>query len=214
MRATSASSSHLRSSSASLVRSSAALALPSPRRSASSTLVAATNAVAGDVAGDQERWGPATQGLQLAISPVHKTWTVEDDPEFQVSFRNSGTDDLFLNLGLTLANGRSHHPVAVSLVLVEPGGHSLELKLKEPAYVAGRIDDYAVRVPTLAVHVLAFRLSEFYGPKLPKGRYRISARFRGRGATISNIGQDWTGWNFWQGTLESAVGEFEIRDSK
>ncbi len=172
-------------------------------------LVAAISAVAEN----QERWGAAKQGLQLAIAPVHKTWTVEEDPEFKVSFRNGGTDDVFLNLGITLG-GRRHYAMAVSLLLVEPGGRQLEFKLSGPGFVAGRLDDYVVPLRTGAIHELTLSLSEFYGLKLPKGRYQISARFQGRGATITNSGQDWTGWNFWKGTLESGVAEFEIRDSK
>jgi hypothetical protein len=165
------------------------------------------------VAGSQIRWGAATQGLQLATAPVRETWTVGEDPEFHVSFRNSGTDDVFLNLGVILG-GRRHYPMAVSLLLAEPGGRQLEYRLSGPSFVAGRMDDYVVPLRTRAIHELTLTLSEFHGLKLPKGRYQVSARFQGRGATITNSGQDWTGWNFWQGTLESRVAEFEIRDSK
>ncbi len=172
------------------------------------------------LAGLPDRWSAATNGLQLAISPVRETWTVGDDLEFQVALRNSGTNDVFLNLGFTLANGRRHFPDSISLVLVDSRGHSRRLELVGPA-VAGRVDDYAVGLQTGAVHVLRLSLSEFWCPstheyklKLPKGHYKITARFQGRGAAHKNTGMDWTAWNFWEGTLESGAGEFEIRDSK
>jgi len=173
------------------------------------------------LAGSAERWGAATHGLQLAISPVRESWTVGDDPEFQVTFRNGGTNDLFLNLGITLANGRQHFPNSVSLVLLDSSGHSRQLELVGPAAISGRVDDYAVGLQTKADHVLRFSLSEFWCPstheyklKLPKGHYKITARFRGRSAAHKNTGMDWTAWNFWEGTLESAPVEFEIGDSK
>jgi hypothetical protein len=173
------------------------------------------------LAGFEGRWGVVTNGLQLAISPERETWTVGDSPGFQVAFRNDGTNDVFLNLGFTLANGRRHFPDAVSLVLLDSGGHSRRLEVVGPAAIGGRVDDYAVGLQTKAVHQLRLSLSEFWCPsthayklKLPKGHYQITARFQGRGATHKNTGMDWTAWNFWEGTLESGVAEFEIRNSK
>lgn len=168
-----------------------------------------------------EHWGAATNGLQLAISPVRETWAVGDDPEFHVTFRNNGTNDVFLNLGITLANGRRHFPDSVSLVLLDSQGHSRQLELVGPAAISGRVDDYAVGLQTKAVHVLRFSLSEFWCPstheyklKLPKGHNKITARFQGHGAAHKNTRMDWAAWNFWEGTLESSAVEFEIRDSK
>jgi hypothetical protein len=168
-----------------------------------------------------ERWDAATNGLPLAISPVRETWTTGDDPEFRITFRNRGTNDVFLNLGCTLANGRRHFPDSVSLVLLDSQGNSRQLELVGPATVSGRVDDYAVGLQRGAAHELRLSLSEFWCPstheyklKLSKGRHKITARFRGHGATHKNTGMDWTAWNFWEGTLESGVGEFEIRDSK
>jgi len=169
-------------------------------------------AAASAVAGDQERRGTPNQGLQLAIAPVRETWTVAEDPEFKVSFRNNGTDDLVLNLGLR--QGGDWFPVSVSLVLSDSKGPRIEFKLHGPAYSTGRIDDYPVALQKRAIHVLAFNLSEFYRPKLLTGRHLVSARFQGRGAEHKNLGLDLTPWNFWQGTLESDVAEFEIRDPK
>jgi hypothetical protein len=157
----------------------------------------------------------------LAISPLRETWAVGGDPEFQVALRNNGTNDVFLNLGFTLANGRRHFPDSVSLVLLDSRGHSRQLELVGPGGIAGRVDDYAVGLQTGAVHVLRLSLSEFWCPstheyklKLPKGHYKITARFQGHGAAHKNTGMDWTAWNFWEGTLESGTGEFEIRDSR
>ena len=47
-------------------------------------LVAATSALAEN----QERWGVATQGLQLALSPVRESWTGGDDAEFRVTLES------------------------------------------------------------------------------------------------------------------------------
>jgi hypothetical protein len=170
-------------------------------------------ATSGFAAG-QERWGAETRGLQLAISPARASWTAGEDPQFEVTFRNSSAKDVLLNLGFTLANSRRKFPLAVSLLLVESGGRSLELRLPGPTYVSGRIDDYAVRLPPGAVQELILRLSAFHGLKLATGHYRVSARFEGRDAHYKNLDMDRASRNFWQGTLESGIGEFEIRERK
>jgi hypothetical protein len=157
----------------------------------------------------------------MAICPVRLRWTSDENPEFQVALRNVRNEDVFLNLGMTLGNGSRHYPDAVSLLLTDAEGHSRELHLTGPPGVAGRVDDYAVGFQSGSVHILKLRLSQFsslrtheYKMKLPKGHYKMMARFEGRGALHKSSGMDWAAWNFWEGTLQSNIVEFDVQESK
>jgi hypothetical protein len=172
-----------------------------------------------------EKWGAGTNGLQIAIHPVQSTCSSTNDPEFEVAFRNVGTKDIVLNLGITLANGRQDFATAVHLILLNPQGFPSEYDLVGPTAVAGRIDDYTIALQVGAVHVLRFKLSQFrppqgrrfeiqlqqdLGTRLQQGHYRVAARFDGFDARHRNSGMDWAGWSFWIGTLQSNYAEFTV----
>jgi hypothetical protein len=133
--------------------------------------------------------------------------------------RNVGTNDVFLNLGMTLGNGRRHFPTTIHLVLLDAQGYRRELEPTGPGFVAGRIDDYAVGLQAGAVHVLRVRLSQYYCPqtkewaiKLQKGGYRIAAQFTETDHHFNNGGFVWVGWNTWVGILQSNFVDFIIAD--
>ncbi|HTS17830.1 MAG TPA: hypothetical protein VMP11_09675 [Verrucomicrobiae bacterium] len=166
-----------------------------------------------------EFWGTASNGLQIAISPVYTQLKTGQDPEFDIAVRNVGTNDVFLNLGMTLGNGRSLFPTAIHLVLLDAQGHRRELEPTGPASVSGRIDDYAVGLQAGAVHVLRVRLSQYWCPqtkewtmKLEKGAYRIAAQLSETHQHHNNSGFVWVGWNTWVGTLQSNFADFIISD--
>src|SRR5215469_5897995 len=56
-------------------------------------------------------------GLQMSLSilPTGEP----DNPEFEVAIRNVGDEDVTLNLGETLANGRHQFPSKISLTLAD-----------------------------------------------------------------------------------------------
>src|SRR5688500_12330038 len=63
----------------------------------------AQRAVAGPE-GLKKRWGLPTQGMQMSITESGKD--KNGRPEFEVAIRNVGEQDLSLNLGMMLGNGK------------------------------------------------------------------------------------------------------------
>ncbi|MBU1695299.1 MAG: hypothetical protein KKC51_15250 [Verrucomicrobia bacterium] len=168
-----------------------------------------------------EVWCKPTNDLQIALITVQSAWVEGDDIEFYVAFRNAGEKDMFINLGVTLANGRNHFPTEVSLLLIDQDGQSRKLHLLGPATISGRMDDYAVGLGARSMHLLKLHLSEFCSPptnefriKLSNGHYKATAQFNGHGALNKNTGMDWTAWNFWEGFLESPAVEFIVQKKK
>jgi|ERR1035437_1450861 hypothetical protein len=164
-------------------------------------------------------WGAASNGLQIAISPVYTQLKTGQDPEFDIAVRNVGTNDVFLNLGMALGNGRELFPTTIHLVLLDAQGHRRELEPTGPAAIAGRVDDYAVDLQVGAVHVLRVRLSQYWCPqtkqwtmKLQKGGYRIAALFTETDHHFNNSGFVWVMWNTWVGTLQSNFVEFIVTE--
>ena len=47
-------------------------------------------------------WGPATDGLRMAITWVNPSATTVVDAEFRIAFQNTGSQDVLLNLGYTV----------------------------------------------------------------------------------------------------------------
>jgi hypothetical protein len=161
---------------------------------------------------ENRQWGPATDGLQMSLSVL--TTGDQNDPEFEVAFRNLGEQDVSLNLGIMLANGKVQLPDKIHLSLVDGSGKSRELHFSDKRYAAvgGRVDDYVVPLRAGSTYTLKLRLDQFVSAdtgdnvKLKPGRYEVSARFQGDGATTSNL--DMAGMksmNFWKGKLQSNV---------
>jgi hypothetical protein len=157
------------------------------------------------------RWGPTVDGLQMSISASDAQNL--DVPEFQVALRNAGKQDVTVNLGHMLANGKVQLPEYISLTLTDDGGKTRKLKFFDRRYpgVAGRIDDYVIPLRAGSTYTLNLSLDQFWSPdtkefelKLFPGKYQITAQFVGGGARTSN--PDMSGiklMNFWQGQLQS-----------
>lgn len=91
---------------------------------------------------DTLAWGISVDGLQMAISgPTSNDSKV---PEFQVSLRNVGQQEIAVSLGIMLANGNSKFPRRTTLNLTDANGTIRKLRYWKPASVAGRVDDYVV----------------------------------------------------------------------
>src|SRR5438128_1978986 len=91
-----------------------------------------------------DQWGSATNGLQMSLAILMTGQ--RDDPEFEVSFRNMGAQDVCLNQGIMLDNGRVELPDKIHLNLLDGSGRNRELYFSDRSYpgVSGRMDDYVV----------------------------------------------------------------------
>ena len=136
-------------------------------------------------------------------------------PEFQVAFRNAGKQDVTLNLGFMLANGKVQLPQNISLNVTDAAGQTRKLKFFDRRYsgVFGRLDDYVVPLRAGSTYTLKLRMDQFWSPdtkefelKFLPGKYQITAQFEGGGAKISN--PDVAGiklMNFWLGKVQSNI---------
>jgi hypothetical protein len=148
--------------------------------------------------------------LQMSISATGKDKV--GNPEFQVAIRNVGEQDVTLNLGMMLANGKplngrkSLFPTNIRLNLTDTEGKTRELHFSEPR-IAGRVDDYVVPLRVGSVYTLKLPLSQFRSPdtkeftlELKPGEHQVSAQFEGGGARHDS-GKFIM--NFWKGKLQS-----------
>ncbi|MGO8838785.1 MAG: hypothetical protein ACLQAH_11105 [Limisphaerales bacterium] len=157
---------------------------------------------------ESRQWGLTTNGLQMSLS----VWAAgnREDPEFEIAFRNMGEQDVSLNLGRMLANGKVQLPDKIHLSLMDGSGRKQELHFSDPP-VAGRVDAYVVPLRAGSSYTLELRLDQFWSPgtkefrlKLEPGRYEVSAQFQGDGPEAVN--PDMAGvelMNFWKGNLQS-----------
>lgn len=157
-------------------------------------------------------WGVPVDGLQMSISVADSQNL--DIPEFQVALRNAGKQDVTLNLGFMLANGKVQLPQNISLNVTDAPGKTLKLKFFDRRYpgVAGRVDDYVVPLRAGSTYTLNLSLDQFWSPntkefelKFP-GKCQITAQFEGGGAKTNNL--DVPGiklMNFWPGNLQSNI---------
>jgi len=162
---------------------------------------------------ESRQWGLTTNGLQMSLSVLADG--NREDPEFEVAFRNMGEQDVSLNLGIMLANGKVQLPDKIHLSLMDGSGRSRDLHFSDKRYasVSGRVDAYVVPLRAGSTYTLKLRLDQFWLPdteefrlKLKPGRYQVSAQFQGVGAETSN--PDMAGvelMNFWKGKLQSNV---------
>ncbi len=137
-------------------------------------------------------YGEVVRGLQVSISPDQASYAAGDEVTLHVALRNAGDDDLVLNLGMMLANGKKQYATAVGLILTDASGQDRTLALMGSA-VAGRIDDYLVPLPKGAVYMLETVLSDYWCDQSKEwrirpaaGRYIITATFVGEAPQYVN----------------------------
>jgi hypothetical protein len=159
--------------------------------------------------------GIAVEGLRMSLAVTGSAQAA--DLELQVALENVGEQDVTLNLGRMLANGKPLHgralfPTNLRLDLTDAAGKSRELHFMGPN-VAGRVDDYVVPLRVGSLYTLKIPFSKFWHPagkeavlKLPPGDYRVSARFTGGGATQES--SEFI-MNYWKGSLQSNTVTFK-----
>ena len=180
--------------------------------------------------GDEQRLGTAawsghgpgksqTTQLRMSISTPHQN--VDGNFTFRLALENIGVNDIVLNLGTMLANGKVHLPDAIRLILTDATGESRELHFSDRRhpFVGGRVDDYSVPLRAGSSYSIKVSLDDYWSPdtkeprlNLPPGEYRIRAEFTGSGARYVNLDtQGMKLMNFWRGTLRSDETRFVVR---
>ena len=164
--------------------------------------------------------GSSADGLKIGISPATST-IPSQGAKFIIALQNASDTDFVLNLGVMVANGKAMLPSAVHLLLTDRIlGRTLELQFcGGPQGLSGRLDDYTVPLQAAATYALLVSLDKYCNHattgyvrvKLLPGQYQISARFDGRGATTRNLDlQGVALLNFWRGTIQSDILEFDV----
>jgi hypothetical protein len=157
------------------------------------------------------QWGPVVDGLKMSLSV--KTNVTPTDPELDIAIQNMGTNDIALDLGIMLANGKYQLPDNIGLNITDSLGKLLKLNFFDRRFgaIGGRVDDYAIPLRAGSTYTLEVQLDQFWsgeagiwGMKLGPGTYNISAELQGTNATIINSGtSDLRLMNFWKGKLQS-----------
>jgi hypothetical protein len=156
-------------------------------------------------------WGVAVNGLQMSISMAQ---TLSGDaPVLQFIIRNVGENNVAVNLGIMLNNGKVQLPDRISLNVTDSNGKTRKLKFFDSKYgfIAGRVDDYIVPLRASSHYGFTISLDKFeFTSKLPSGKYQMAAQFEGAGAESVNLDMQGIGlMNFWKGTLHSNTLSFE-----
>lgn len=155
-------------------------------------------------------FGAEKDGLQLGLS-------ITEDRQLRVTMRNTGKKDTYLNLGMTLANGRRHYPSSLGLKVVDASSKRHAFTLLLPP-IGGRVDDYLVPLRANSSHTLRMKLSEFWSPdgvlanKLEPGDYVVSMTMKSD--KPRNVNGDMVGvglLNVWAGELETAAVKMKVR---
>jgi len=136
--------------------------------------------------------GEIVDGLQISISVDLDKSGPSKMPRFIVELRNAGENDLILNLGMMLANGKKQYPDAVVLTLtdVRSGKARRLVNIREPMAIDGRVDPLIVPLPVGSTFSIPVDLSNYWPTaptepdyKLEPGNYRLEAQFIGRGVS-------------------------------
>ena len=108
-----------------------------------------------------QEWGKPVNGLQLSLFPAHGSPASSRGFQFRVEIRNVGSNDLLLKLGGMLANGQRQYPNALSLLITNPTGETIECGFPGPFAVAGWVGPFIVPLPAEASFVLPVDLEKW-----------------------------------------------------
>lgn len=132
--------------------------------------------------------------------------------------RNPNTEDLVLNLGLELSNGRKQYVNAIEYTLIAPDGRVLHLMPVEPASITGRVDPLIVPLPVGATFSFLVDLEKYGVPEekiwklhLVPGRYTLQVGYTGKAVSLANL--DCKGivlMPYWGGTVTATPVVFTI----
>jgi hypothetical protein len=164
-------------------------------------------------------WGDAVDGVQMSIG---EAGVVKPGvPILKVVFRN--LRDKPINLVLGFVGGSGPRPCKLdnrqitctlnfNLFVTDPAGVARKYTFRGITFVAGRLEDYLVRLEADSTWALELGLDQFWSPAtreydpltLRPARYQLSLQFEGRGVKFVNIDQKYLEkMTFWTGTLTS-----------
>lgn len=154
--------------------------------------------------GENEKWGAPVKGLQLSISKREAMSPSANDIVVGVALRNVGEQDLVLNLGYMLNNGRQQYPDAVKLILVDAKGKQSELQFIGAAGGGGSKDIFAVPLPKGATYYFQQTLNKYLCPSEPQLLSKLARGNQLRAKFVStSTASPITNILFWTGTVES-----------
>jgi hypothetical protein len=153
-------------------------------------------------------WGEPGGGLRLGLRRAGTD--ALGQPRLVAVLENVGRDDLVLNLGLMLGNGKRQMPTAIRLILTGADGKKYMLTRKVGA-VAGRVDPLVVPLPIGCRYEVLCELAQFAPPDtvevpMPVGKGVVVAEFVGEAVIAPN--PDLTGlalMSYWKGTVRSGT---------
>jgi uncharacterized protein (TIGR03067 family) len=149
-------------------------------------------------------WGAPRGGLRLGLYSTKEKG--DGAARLMVVFDNVGTDDVVINLGIMLDNGKKQVPMAVRLIFTDTEGKKHIIRRNEPR-VAGRVDPLVVPLPAGSRYSLVPRDDrDGMLDRLPPGRYRVRAEFAGEAVGKKDVGADSASLarlTYWTGTIQS-----------
>lgn len=126
------------------------------------------------------------KGLEITISQAKDR---KEQPEFRVTFKNVGSENFVLNLGLLQESGKGQYPTQLKFTVTEAGGKIRHLQFLVPLNYQqqDQCDDYIVSLGVGSSYTLTVSLYQLwdvytheYGiKKLPIGEYYIQASYTG-----------------------------------
>jgi hypothetical protein len=114
-------------------------------------------------------------------------------PQCEVALENVGKTDLNVKLGFSLANGKSHHPVALRLLVSGKENKPRTLRWAALPGVAGRVDPYIVPLPAGCRYSLRCRFEQYADSDtgqridLSAQNHRVAAELVGEAVTEANL---------------------------
>ena len=169
-------------------------------------------------------WGEPHNGLRIGIYTIPSNKAGQGQPDFGVVLENVGENDLVLNLGLMLANGKTQKTHAIHFLISRAGEPIREMRLRSYG-IAGRVDPMVVPLPKGASYTMRCTLDQYVvaepetglpahqASRLQPGTYKITAVYEGEHVK-EFINLDMEGFGlmpYWTGTIRSADLPFEIR---
>ena len=153
-------------------------------------------------------WGEASNGVRIGIALLPQG-------RVSVALENVGKEDLMVNLGMMLANGKKQLPAGIHLTAIDGAKKTHTLTFNEPR-VAGRVDPFIVPLPSggrysVPVALDDFSCADLKGP-LQAGDYKLVAGFAGDyplGKT--NVGMEGlASFTYWAGSAKSGETELTV----
>lgn len=136
--------------------------------------------------------GMPVGGLRLRVEPA----TIENgktlQPQCNVVFENVGDSDLNVQLGFSLANGKSHHTKAVRFFARSKDNKTRTFIYAAIPGVAGRVDPFVVPLPAGSSYTLRCEFDKYADSEtgeridLVAKDYRIAAELIGEAITKTN----------------------------